>query len=403
MIIEESVNSALDSIKTNLLRSLLTALAIIIGTAAVIAMVGIGTGAQQAIEDSISSLGAKTVSVFPGQKKKRGIRSSWVALWLNDAEALSKDSEIAWRISPEMHGNKQVKFGDKNANFSVNGVQPNFFSVNSFILTKGKLFSENDNFSRKRVAVLGNAVQEELKVPEEMLLNKEIQIGGISFKVIGFLGEKGSGGWENTDEKIYIPMMTASTRVYGRKWINTVRIQIPEGTSINKAMMSIERVLRREHDIGPGEDNDFRIIDWSQIQQIQKDATAIFTTLIAGIAGISLLVGGIGVMNIMLVAVTERTKEIGLRKALGATPRAILFQFIIEAVILCMIGGIIGALLGTFLYFLAASFSEQLPFVLPILAIFGSITFSACVGLFFGIWPAKRAARLDPAVALQYE
>ena len=403
MIIEESVNSALDSIKTNLLRSLLTALAIIIGTAAVIAMVGIGTGAQQAIEDSISSLGAKTVSVFPGQKKKRGIRSSWVALWLNDAEALSKDSEIAWRISPEMHGNKQVKFGDKNANFSVNGVQPNFFSVNSFILTKGKLFSENDNFSRKRVAVLGNAVQEELKIPEEMLLNKEIQIGGISFKVIGFLGEKGSGGWENTDEKIYIPMMTASTRVYGRKWINTVRIQIPEGTSINKAMMSIERILRREHDIGPGEDNDFRIIDWSQIQQIQKDATAIFTTLIAGIAGISLLVGGIGVMNIMLVSVTERTKEIGLRKALGATPRAILFQFIIEAIILCVIGGIIGALLGTFLYFLAASFSEQLPFVLPILAILGSITFSACVGLFFGIWPAKRAARLDPAVALQYE
>ena len=403
MIIEESVNSALDAIKANLLRSLLTALAIIIGTAAVIAMVGIGTGAQQAIEDSISSLGAKTVSVFPGQKKKRGITGSWVALWLNDAEALSKDSEIAWRISPEMHGNKQVKFGDKNANFSVNGVQPNFFSVNSFILTKGKLFSENDNFSRKRVAVLGNAVQEELKIPEEMLLNKEIQIGGISFKVIGFLGEKGSGGWENTDEKIYIPMMTASTRVYGRKWINTVRIQIPEGTSINKAMMSIERILRREHDIGPGEDNDFRIIDWSQIQQIQKDATAIFTTLIAGIAGISLLVGGIGVMNIMLVSVTERTKEIGLRKALGATPRAILFQFIIEAIILCVIGGIIGALLGTFLYFLAASFSEQLPFVLPILAIFGSITFSACVGLFFGIWPAKKAARLDPAVALQYE
>ena len=402
MIIEESVNSALDAIKANLLRSLLTALAIIIGTAAVIAMVGIGTGAQQAIEDSISSLGAKTVSVFPGQKKKRGITGSWVALRLNDAEALSKDSEIGWRVSPEMQGNKQVKFGDKNANFSIVGVQPNFFSVNSFILTKGKLFSENDNFSRIRVAVLGNAVAEELKIPEEMLLNKDIQIGGISFKVIGLLGEKGSGGWENTDEKIYIPMMTASTRVYGRKWINTVRVQIPEGTSINKAMMSIERVLRREHDIGPGEDNDFRIIDWSQIQQIQQDATAIFTTLIAGIAGISLLVGGIGVMNIMLVSVTERTKEIGLRKALGATPRAILFQFIIEAIILCVIGGIIGALFGTFIYFLAASFSE-LPFVVPVLAIIGAITFSACVGLFFGIWPAKRAARLDPAVALQYE
>ena len=197
-------------------------------------------------------------------------------------------------------------------------------------------------------------------------------------------------------------MMTASTRVYGRKWINTLRVQIPDGTSIKEAMMSIERVLRREHDISPGEDNDFRIIDWSQIQQIQQDATAIFTTLIAGIAGISLLVGGIGVMNIMLVSVTERTREIGLRKALGATPRAILFQFIVEAIILCVIGGIIGALVGTFIYFLAASFSE-LPFVVPVLAILGSITFSACVGLFFGIWPAKRAAKLDPAVALQYE
>ena len=403
MIIEESINSAIDAIKANLLRSLLTALAIIIGTAAVIAMVGIGTGAQQAIEDSIAGLGAKTVSVFPGQKKRRGVTGSWVALWLKDSDALSKDSEIPWRISPEMHGNKQVKFGDNNANFSIYGVQPNFFSVNSFTLTKGKLFSENDNFSRKKVAVLGHSIAEELKIPEEMLLNKELQIGSHSFKVIGLLGKKGSGGWENTDERIYVPMMTASTRVYGRKWINTIRVQIPEGTSIKEAMMSIERVLRREHDISPGVDNDFRIIDWSQIQQIQQDATAIFTTLIAGIAGISLLVGGIGVMNIMLVSVTERTKEIGLRKALGATPRAILFQFIVEAIILCVIGGIIGALFGTFIYFLAASFSEQLPFVVPVLAILGAITFSACVGLFFGIWPAKRAARLDPAVALQYE
>ena len=151
MIIEESINSAIDAIKANLLRSLLTALAIIIGTAAVIAMVGIGTGAQQAIEDSIAGLGAKTVSVFPGQKKRRGVTGSWVALWLKDSDALSKDSEIPWRISPEMHGNKQVKFGDNNANFSIYGVQPNFFSVNSFTLTKGQLFSENDNFSRKRL------------------------------------------------------------------------------------------------------------------------------------------------------------------------------------------------------------------------------------------------------------
>ena len=184
--------------------------------------------------------------------------------------------------------------------------------------------------------------------------------------------------------------------------MDSIRFEVPNIYSTEEAMISIERVLRREHDIGPGEENNFRINDWSQFTDLRKQATAIFSALIIGIAGISLLVGGIGVMNIMLVSVTERTREIGLRKALGATKQAILLQFIIEAVTLCIIGGIVGVFLGSFIYFLITLFQGWI-FTIPFSAIFGSVTFCACVGLFFGIWPAKKAAQLDPAVALRYE
>ena len=234
------------------------------------------------------------------------------------------------------------------------------------------------------------------------MLGKDIDLGGVTFEIIGVMKSEGSSGWSNPDEQIYIPLFTASDRVFGRQRVDSIRVEVPNTYSPEEAMISIERVLRREHDIGPGEENNFRINDWSQFTDLQKQATAIFSALIIGIAGISLLVGGIGVMNIMLVSVTERTREIGLRKALGATHQAILLQFIIEAVALCIIGGVAGVILGSLLYLIIAMWQDWI-FTIPFSAILGSVTFSACVGLFFGIWPARKAAQLEPAVALRYE
>ena len=269
-------------------------------------------------------------------------------------------------------------------------------------MTDGIFFTNRDDLARKRFVVLGSSVATELKTSSKALMGKELEVGGVRFKVIGVLNSEGSSGWSNPDEQIYIPLLTAADRVFGRNRVDSIRVEVPNIYSSEEAMISIERVLRREHDIGPGEENNFRINDWSQFSDLQRQATAIFSALIIGIAGISLLVGGIGVMNIMLVSVTERTREIGLRKALGATQQAILLQFIIEAVVLCIIGGIAGVLLGSFLYFLIA-LAQDWTFTIPFSAIFGSVTFSACVGLFFGICPARRAARLEPAVALRYE
>jgi putative ABC transport system permease protein len=385
-----------------LLRSVLTALAIIIGTASVISLVSIGGSAQKAIEDSISDMGSQVLSVVPGQKNKNGIKSASISLKLTDSYALEKDKEISWRVSPEMRGNKQIKYRKENANIPIFGITTSYFSIKGMELESGALFNEDDELTGKKVAVIGFGVSKELNTTNQELLNNKITVGNSTFRVIGILEEKGSGGWDNPDERIYIPILTASERIFGRIWVNSVVVETPKEISIPAVMIAIERVLRRTHDISPGEENDFKIMDWSQIQELKKKATSILTTLIVGIAGISLLVGGIGVMNIMLVSVTERTREIGLRKALGATQSDILVQFIVEAVLLCIIGGLIGVVIGCALYFAIASYQEW-PIVVPFAAIFGSVIFSAMVGLFFGIWPARRAAKLDPAVALLYE
>jgi len=364
-------------------------------------MVGIGSSAQQAIDDSITNLSARTLSVYPS--RGRGAQKiSASPLVIKDAEALAEDDEIKWKVSPEIRGSQSIKFGNESISASVVGARENYLSIQGYEMTDGIFFTNRDDLARKRFVVLGSSVATELKTSSKALMGKELEVGGVRFKVIGVLNSEGSSGWSNPDEQIYIPLLTAADRVFGRNRVDSIRVEVPNIYSSEEAMISIERVLRREHDIGPGEENNFRINDWSQFSDLQRQATAIFSALIIGIAGISLLVGGIGVMNIMLVSVTERTREIGLRKALGATQQAILLQFIIEAVVLCIIGGIAGVLLGSFLYFLIA-LAQDWTFTIPFSAIFGSVTFSACVGLFFGIWPARRAARLEPAVALRYE
>ena len=402
MLVEESIKSAISSIKTNGVRSFLTALAIIIGTAAVITVIGIGSSAERALEASIDDLGPRTLSIFPSQRKRGGISSGYNPLVIKDAEALSDNKEHNWMIAPAMSGTRQVKYRNSNISGEINGYLPVNFEVRGFEIGQGRIFSEKENLGRKKVIILGSKVPGELKTSAKQLLNNEILVAGTSYKVIGILKEEGSTGWQNPDDDLYVPLLTASQRIFGTDRLGWINVGISNETNVDYVMMTIEQILRQKHDIGPGGENDFRINDWSQYSDLRRQATGIFTALIAGIAGISLIVGGIGVMNIMLVSVTERTREIGLRKALGATQKSIMMQFIIEAVLLCILGGLLGVIIATTLLFLFTSINDWV-FSMPFSAIIGSITFSALVGLFFGIWPARRAAKLDPAVSLRYE
>ena len=402
MLFKESLISATTSIRTNAIRSFLTSLAIIIGTAAVIAVIGIGSSANKALEASIDDLGGRTLTVGPGQNRRGAVTKGMIPLDIKDASALAKNKVHNWKISPTIKKNRQIKFKNANINQRVGAYLPLHFDVRGYDLEFGRLFTKEENLGRKRVAVLGSGIPSELSTNTSTILNSEILIAGTTYKVVGILKEEGSTGWQSPDEEIYIPLLTGVQRLFGSPYVDSINVGITNGTNVDEAMMTIEQILRAQHEIGPGEDNDFRISDYSQFSDLRRQATGIFTILIAGIAGISLIVGGIGVMNIMLVSVSERTREIGLRKALGATHKAIMLQFIVEAVLLCLIGGLIGALLGIIILYLFAAINEW-PFSLPISAMFGSITFSAIVGLFFGIWPARKAAKLDPATSLRYE
>jgi len=402
MLVRESLKSATISIRTNIVRSFLTALAIIIGTAAVIAVIGIGSSANKALEAQIDDFGPRTLVVSPGQNRRGAVTKGLIPLDIKDAEALQKNNDHNWMVSPYIARNRQVKFNNANINERIRANLPIHFKVRGYDIEYGRIFTEEENLGRKKVVVLGSDVPKELKTSPNRILNKEVLIAGNSYKVIGILEEEGSTGWQNPDDELYVPLLTGSQRLFGTKNLDSLNVAIEKTANVDEVMMTIERILRSQHDIGPGEDNDFRINDYSQYSDLRRQATGIFTALIAGIAGISLVVGGIGVMNIMLVSVTERTREIGLRKALGATYKAIMLQFIIEAVLLCVIGGVIGVIMGTSILYLFASFNEW-PFAMPMSAMIGSITFSAMVGLFFGIWPARKAANLDPATSLRYE
>ena len=402
MLFKESIISAIISIRSNSMRSFLTSLAIIIGTASVIAVIGIGSSANAALEAQIDDLGGRTLSVQPSQRSRGAVTIGVNPLVIKDAEALAKNKDHDWQISPTMTAYRQIKFKNSNMRARVGGYLPVHCNVRGYDLEHGRLFNENDNLGRRKVVVIGSKVPKELKTSVKNILNKDITLGGVTYEVVGILEEEGSTGWQNPDEEVYIPILTAAQRVFGTTKLDSINVGISNDTNVDYVMMTIEQILRQKHDIGPGQDNDFRINDYSQFSDLRRQATGIFTALIAGIASISLLVGGIGVMNIMLVSVTERTREIGLRKALGATQRAITMQFVVEAVLLCTIGGLIGVFLGTSLLLAFTAFNDWI-FNMPISAMIGSITFSAMVGLFFGVWPARKAAKLDPATSLRYE
>lgn len=402
MLIGETMRIALQSIRSNLFRAALTMLGIVIGVGAVITMVALGTGAQRAIDQQMSALGGDILSVGNANRFSRGVARAEGTLKTDDAAALARGSEYFAGVVPEINSRFQVKYGNRNLNLSVLGTTPNYPDVHGFSMAAGRMFSRADDASRRRVAVLGAEIPDMLEASAASLVGRTVQIRSIGFEVIGVLEAKGSSGWRNPDDDVWVPLSTAQFRVTGDDRVESISVKVADDATIEQAMVDVERILRREHGILPGKDNDFSIMNRKQFLDSRQEATEVFTYLLAGIAGVSLLVGGIGIMNIMLVTVTERTREIGIRKALGATRGNILLQFLVESMTLCIIGGILGLALGAGAAHLANEFAGWQTVVTGG-SVLTAFAFSAGVGLFFGIWPAQRAARLDPIDALRYE
>ncbi|HWB40235.1 MAG TPA: ABC transporter permease [Gemmatimonadales bacterium] len=404
MLVGETIAVAFQSIRANKLRSVLTMLGIIIGVGAVITMVALGSGAQKAVEDRIAALGANVLTVFAGQGMRGGIRiTDRTILSTDDYEALLRDGDLLKAVVPEMQQSLQVKYGNQNSNINIVGTTPNYIQVRNYGVPHGRMFTSGDDEARQRYAVLGASVPRMLGANPAAMINQTLQVRGINFEIIGVLSEKGAaGGWGNPDEQILIPLQTAKYRVFGSDRLRSIAVQVADGVPVEQGMVDLERVLRREHRIRPGAENDFTIRNQQDLLATQQQTTQVFTTLLASIAAVSLLVGGIGIMNIMLVSVTERTREIGVRKALGATRGNIMLQFLVEALALCLVGGLLGVLLGIGTAVALSRIMQWNTLISPA-AVAIAFGFSALVGLFFGLWPARRAASLDPITALRYE
>ncbi len=401
---KESFLMAWASLVANKLRSLLTMLGIIIGVAAVIALVSIGNGVKQDIEDSISSLGSNLLVVLPGAPRTPGARSSqgsMKSLKISDYEAIAKLEGVK-AASPMTNGSYVVIYQNKNWTTSVAGVNSNFQDVNNWTMTSGRFFSDKNVQNRERVAVVGQTVVKNLFADEDPV-GKEIRVKNIPFRVIGVLKSKGNGTMGNDqDDTVLIPYTTSMERVEGIDYLRMVYVVAKDDEGIDRLQADIENLLRVRHNIKDTNLDDFNIQNMKSIMETVAQTTGTFTLFLGAVAAISLVVGGIGIMNIMLVSVTERTREIGVRKALGATYSVIVTQFLIEAIVISLMGGFIGIAFG-----IGASkvigMVSGMSTVVSVPTIIMSFAFSMAIGLIFGIYPARKAAKLNPIDALHYE
>ncbi|VYU29410.1 Macrolide export ATP-binding/permease protein MacB [Veillonella parvula] len=401
---KESFLMAWASLVANKLRSLLTMLGIIIGVAAVIALVSIGNGVKQDIEDSISSLGSNLLVVMPGAPRTPGVRpsqGSMKSLKISDYEAIAKLEGVK-AASPMTNGSYVVIYQNKNWTTSVAGVNANFQDVNNWTMTSGRFFSDKNVQNRERVAVVGQTVVKNLFADEDPV-GKEIRVKNIPFRVIGVLKSKGNGTMGNDqDDTVLIPYTTSMERVEGIDYLRMVYVVAKDDEGIDRLQADIENLLRVRHNIKDTNLDDFNIQNMKSIMETVAQTTGTFTLFLGAVAAISLVVGGIGIMNIMLVSVTERTREIGVRKALGATYSVIVTQFLIEAVVISLMGGFIGIAFG-----IGASkvigMVSGMSTVVSVPTIIMSFAFSMAIGLIFGIYPARKAAKLNPIDALHYE
>lgn len=399
----ETLRVAIESVRANKMRSALTLLGIIIGVAAVITMIALGRGAERRIQERIGSLGVNVLTVMPGRGFHRGMTAGIKNLTPKDAEAILENAEAVAVVAPSMTSSLQIEYTNTNHNTTINGTWPTYPEINDYHVRLGRFIEQRDQDGRQRVAVLAAEVPENLGTTGEKLLGQRIKIRGISFEVIGVLEAKGqSGGWSTPDDQVFIPLSTAQFRVFGTDRLRSISCQIKNQSLMGAAEAQIERVIRRQHKIPPGGFNDFRIGNWASLLGTFEESARTFKMLLGGIATVSLLVGGIGIMNIMLVSVTERTREIGVRKALGATRASIMYQFLVESLVVCSTGGVIGILVGIGTALAMARFVGW-DTAVGAGSIVLAFAFSAAVGIFFGMYPARRASLLDPIEALRYE
>lgn len=387
----------------NKLRSALSVLGILIGVAAVIAMVSIGLGAQEAISERLSSLGSNLLSIRPGSRSVGGVSmgaGSVTRFSIQDAEALAHLPSITYS-DPSVSGRVQTAYQNKNWQTQLQGVGVNYASMRSAHPIAGRFFTEEELKTRRKVAVLGQRVVREL-FGSQNPIGQGIKINRISFQVIGILPSKGANSFRDRDDEIIIPVTTAMFRVLGKNYVDTIDVEVVSAELIENSIQEVSQVLRQRHRVLPGKTDPFQIRNMSDIQDAISGTTETMSVLLGTIAAISLIVGGIGIMNIMLVSVTERTREIGLRKALGAKGPDILFQFLIESMVLTIIGGILGVTMGVGSALLLSVISGW-AIKISIVSITISCVFSLLIGLVFGLWPAYQASKLNPVEALRFE
>ena len=403
-----TIRIALRALARNKMRSFLTALGIIIGVGAVIAMISIGEGARRGIESRFASMGTNLLFVSPGSQNQRGVHGGWgsmTTLKEEDAFAVLQECPSVLYVSPSVSARAQTVYGNKNWNTSISGTGDRYPEVRNWEVVLGAYFDEAMVKSAAKVCVLGADVKTNLFEDDDPI-GKVIRIKKIPFKVLGVLKKRGeSGGFGSRDDMITIPYTTAMRRLQGIDYIQSIDVRAVSSEQMAQAVVQIQEVLRNRHRIAPGAEDDFTVRNMSEIAETAAQATQMMTVLLGSIASISLLVGGIGIMNIMLVSVTERIREIGLRMAVGARERDILLQFLTEAIVLSLMGGLIGIGVGVGASKLLKHikmFASMTTVVSPESVIL-AFTFAAAIGIFFGFYPARKASRLDPIEALRYE
>jgi putative ABC transport system permease protein len=401
----ESVLIALDGLKANKLRAFLTMLGIIIGVGAVIAMVSIGMGVRQKVESSIAGLGSNLIIVMPGAMTPSGVRlaaGSSTTLTNADAQAISREIAGVSAVAPSVQRSYQLVYGNQNWTTNVLGTTPEYLEVRNFAVGAGTIFSSKDIDTRARVAVIGQTVADNL-FGEFSPLGQTIRINMAPFRVIGVLEAKGQSSMgQDQDDIVIVPLTTAQERLLGVTWLQNISVQAESPDVIDQVQEDITTLLRTRHRLAAGVPDNFTVRNLAAVMATAQETTSTITLLLGNIAAISLVVGGIGIMNIMLVSVTERTREIGIRKALGATFNNILLQFLIEAIVIGVTGGLIGIGVGMAGSYAISYFAGWNTVVSPI-SIIIAFVFSVLIGVCFGLYPARKAALLDPIEALRYE